>query len=351
MKANQTDSPLGRLFREKRVLLCVGAGGVGKTTVSAALATAGAMAGRKTVVVTIDPARRLADAMGLANLSNEPKLVEGDWPGELWALMLDTKAMFDELVTRYATDEEQAQRILNNRYYANIVSVLAGSTEFMAVEKLFDLSEDDYDLIIVDTPPSSNSLEFVSRPGRLNQFMTSRLKWVISPPGALKSVSTAIKLFLRQAAKVVGQNVVDDSVAFLQAFEGMEEGFGERAGDVARLLGDKATSFVLVTSPRPEPADEARRLGDELRAADKTVAALVVNRVTPDLQVDEDDVDLRLGGVAKALADHQRRVRYESTVIEALKRDLGAGTVAQVPLATNPVADMAGITAIAADLD
>jgi len=217
------------LLQRAGVILCVGAGGVGKTTVSAAMAVGAARQGRKVALVTIDPARRLADAMGLDGLSNTPHPVDGDWGGELWAMMLDARATFDEMVERHATDPDQAERILTNRYYRNIVSVLSGNTEFMAAEKLFELHEAGYDLIVVDTPPSSNSLEFVTRPDRLHHFVTKRLKWIIRPPGPLRAVSKTITVFLRQAARVVGQQVVDDSLAFLQAFDGMEEGFGERA--------------------------------------------------------------------------------------------------------------------------
>lgn len=341
---------LGELLRTRRVLLCVGAGGVGKTTVSASLGTAAAMAGQKVAVVTIDPARRLADAMGLDGLSNAPREVAGDWPGELWAIMLDTRAMFDELVTRYARSDEQATRILNNRYYQNIISALAGSTEFMAVEKLYDLAADDYDLIIVDTPPSNNSLEFVARPERLHNFMTSRLRWVISPPGVFKPAAAAIALFLRQAAKVVGQTVIDDSVAFLQAFEGMEDDFGARAGEVAELLKSPETGFVLVTSARPEPAREAARLGAALRETDHAVDGVIFNRLTPDLGLAPDDVNLRYGSVARNLLDHQQRVAWEQEVAASAVAEIGAPIVHHLTQEDTPVSDMAGIAALASQI-
>jgi len=344
------EGQLAELLASRRVLLCVGAGGVGKTTVSAALGAAAAMAGQKVAVVTIDPARRLADAMGLDGLSNAPRPVAGDWSGELWAIMLDTRAMFDELVTRYARSDNQATRILNNRYYQNIISALAGSTEFMAVEKLYDLAADDYDLIIVDTPPSNNSLEFVARPERLHNFMTSRLRWVISPPGVFKPAAAAIAMFLRQAAKVVGQTVIDDSVAFLQAFDGMEEDFGARAGDVAKLLKSPETGFVLVTSARPEPAREASRLGAALRETKHTVDGVIFNRLTPDLGVAPDDVNLRFGSVARNLLDHQQRVAWERGVIQAATAEIDAPIVHHLTQEDAPVSDMAGIGALAAQI-
>jgi len=272
------EGQLAELLASRRVLLCVGAGGVGKTTVSAALGAAAAMAGQKVAVVTIDPARRLADAMGLDGLSNAPRPVAGDWSGELWAIMLDTRAMFDELVTRYARSDNQATRILNNRYYQNIISALAGSTEFMAVEKLYDLAADDYDLIIVDTPPSNNSLEFVARPERLHNFMTSRLRWVISPPGVFKPAAAAIAMFLRQAAKVVGQTVIDDSVAFRRwlARRSLTTAWPSfRPSTAWKRTSARGPAMwrscssprrrVLCLSPRPDPNRPARPAGSVRR--------------------------------------------------------------------------------------
>lgn len=332
------------------VIVCVGAGGVGKTTVSAALAMAAAQQGRKVALVTIDPARRLADAMGLDGLTNEPHRVKGDWPGELWAMMLDAKATFDELVERYATDPSQSERILNNRYYRNIVSVLSGNTEFMAVEKLFELHESGYDLIVVDTPPAGNSLEFVTRPGRVHHFVTRRLKWIISPPGPLRAVSKSITVFLRQAARVVGQQVVDDSLAFLQAFEGMEDGFGDRARQVAELLGSEATAFALVTSPRPEPASEALRLGAELRDAGYVVDALILNRMARDFGMPSSEVDPKLSTAHVALREHQETVEFEAEQSDVLLAAMETPSVVRLERLDEPIADLGGIAELATKL-
>jgi anion-transporting ArsA/GET3 family ATPase len=169
-------SDIGALVGERSIIICCGSGGAGKTTASAAVALAGALAGRKACVVTIDPARRLADALGLAELSNEPRLIEGPWPGEMSAVMLDAKRTFDDLVVRYSVDAEQAERILSNRLYRNLTSALAGTQEYMAAEKLYELhATGDFDLVVVDTPPTRNALDFLDAPGRLTRFLENRV--------------------------------------------------------------------------------------------------------------------------------------------------------------------------------
>ena len=212
------------LIGRAEVVICTGSGGVGKTTVAAVLAMEGARQGRKTAVVTIDPARRLADALGLEGLTNEPGRIEGDWPGELYALMLDTKTTFDDLVTKYAADEDQAQRILENRFYTNISSALSATQEFMAMEKLYELHvESDFDLVVVDTPPTRNALDFLDAPGTLTRFLDHPLYKVVMTPtrGILRVAGVAAQAFLRTVAKVVGSEVIEDAIAFFQAYQGM----------------------------------------------------------------------------------------------------------------------------------
>src|SRR4051812_40579505 len=156
---------LAPLTRTRRVIVCCGSGGVGKTTTAAVLALEGARRGRRAVVVTIDPAKRLADALGLAGLTNTPSQIAGDWPGELWAMMLDTKSTFDDLVVTHSGDESQAERILGNRFYKNISGALSGTQEYMAMEKLYELHEaTDFDLVVVDTPPTRHALDFIDAP-------------------------------------------------------------------------------------------------------------------------------------------------------------------------------------------
>ena len=266
------------------MLICCGSGGVGKTTTAAVLAMEAARRGRRAAVVTIDPARRLANAMGLEGLSNEPSQVAGDWPGELWALMLDTKSTFDALVTKHAADEAQAERILANRFYQNISGALSGTQEYMATEKLYELHHDrDFDLVVVDTPPSRNALDFLDAPRRLARFLDHRLYRILMAPtrGVMKAASAAAQAFVRSVTKVVGGDVFDDAITFFTAFEGMEQGFKERAQAVDALLADDATAFVLVASPRRDTVEEARFFAAKLAETGIAVRALVVNRMQP----------------------------------------------------------------------
>ncbi|MEY2425854.1 MAG: hypothetical protein QOI61_1426, partial [Actinomycetota bacterium] len=199
----------------KNVIVCCGSGGVGKTTTAAALAVEAAARGRRACVVTIDPARRLADALGLGELTNEPREVKGQWPGELWALMLDTKSTFDAIVAKYAASSEQADRIIGNRLYRNISGALSGTQEYMAMEKLHELhASGQFDVIVIDTPPTRNALDFLDAPRRITRFLDNRLfRLLIMPTTSyLRAVSAATQRILRTIARVVGAEVVDDAV-------------------------------------------------------------------------------------------------------------------------------------------
>ena len=282
-----TGSDLESLVRERSIIICCGSGGAGKTTTSAAVALAGALAGRKTCVVTIDPARRLADALGLAELSNEPRRIDGPWSGQMSAVMLDAKRTFDDLVGHYSADAEQAERILSNRLYRNLTSALAGTQEYMAAEKLYELhATGDFDLVVVDTPPTRNALDFLDAPGRLTRFLENRVFRLLLMPGraSLKALTVATQALLRTISKVAGSEIVEDAIAFFRAFDGMEEGFRERARLVEELLADPGTAFVLVAAPRRDSVDEAGYFADRLAKAHQPVSALVVNRLHPDFR-------------------------------------------------------------------
>ncbi len=278
-------SVLDTVVDQRSVVVCCGSGGVGKTTVAAALAVAAALHGRRACVVTIDPARRLADALGSTRVGNEPHEVAGPWPGRLTVVMLDAKTTFDELVGRYSRDPEQAERILANRLYRNLASVLSGTQEYMAIEKLFELHEGSaYDLVVVDTPPTRRALEFLDAPHRVQRFLDNRIFKVFVAPGSsyLRAASLAGQLVLRAVARVAGAEVVDDTLAFFQAFQGMERGFRDRAARVEQLLAERATGFVLVATPRRDAIVDARFFVDELGRRHGPIDALVVNRVHPE---------------------------------------------------------------------
>jgi anion-transporting ArsA/GET3 family ATPase len=275
---------LAELIGDRSVVVCCGSGGAGKTTVSAAIAVAGAEAGRKACVVTIDPARRLADALGLEHLENTPKRIDGPWPGELHAVMLDAKGTFDDLIARYAESPEQAERILSNRLYRNLTNGLSGTQEYMAMEKLYELhTEGGFDLVVVDTPPTRHALDFLEAPRRLYRFLENRVFRIILMPtrAYLKAMAVATQALLRTMSRIAGSELVEDAVAFFRAFEGMEEGFRERARRVEQLLEDPGTAFILVAAPRRDSVDEAGYFSERLAKNNISVAGLVVNRLHP----------------------------------------------------------------------
>jgi anion-transporting ArsA/GET3 family ATPase len=336
------------LVSEHSILVCCGSGGVGKTTVAAALAVHGAHLGRRTCVVTIDPARRLADALGLEGLSNEATLIEGDWPGELWGLMLDSKGTFDDLVRRYAKDEEQAQTILANRMYRNLSGALSGTQEYMAMEKLYELNEEGrFDLVVVDTPPTRNALDFLEAPGRLTRFLENRIFRLLMMPtrAYLKAVSLATQAFLRTVSRVVGAEAVQDAVAFFQAFEGMEEGFRQRAGRVEALISDPSTAFVLVASPRRDCLDEATFFVEKLDELGMRVSALVVNRAHPRFgyALRATGPDDPIATFRQNLADFETVADHEERGLAALTAKVYPAPVTRVPLLSSDVHDLDGL--------
>ena len=276
--------PIARLLAEKTVIICCGAGGVGKTTTAAALAIAAARRGLRTCVVTIDPARRLADALGLGELENEPSRIDGNWSGELWAMMLDVKRTFDDLVREHAPDPSRAERILSNRIYNNLTATLSGTQEYMAMEKLHALQEKGgFDLIVVDTPPTRNALEFLNAPARLARFLNNRLFRILLWPGRayVKTMTAAAKAFLGTLSKVAGSDVVGDAIAFFEAFEGMEEGFRVRAEAVHKLLHHSETAFAVIATPSVATLQEASYFASKLKDAHMSMDAMIVNRVSP----------------------------------------------------------------------
>ncbi len=352
------------------VVVCCGSGGVGKTTTAAVIAMHAAQQGRRAVVVTIDPARRLADALGLDGLSNDPARIDGPWAadgGEMWAMMLDTKATFDGLVRRYSSDPEQAERILDNAFYRNISGALSGTQEYMASEKLYELAvEGDYDLVVVDTPPTRNALDFLEAPQRLAKFLDHRLYRVLMAPtrGIVKAVNVAAQALMRSFAKVVGAEVVGDAIAFFSAFEGMEEGFKQRAAEVDQLLGRRDTAFVLVASPRSDTMEEASYFASRLGRTGIGVRALVVNRMQPAFLADRGATATatlatgaaaaeerartlagsELGDLYRCLADARHLARGEQEHLRGLAAEVAPAPVVGVPIQPFEVSDMDTLT-------
>jgi anion-transporting ArsA/GET3 family ATPase len=350
---------MSRLVATRRVIVCCGTGGVGKTTVAAVVALEGARQGRRTVVVTIDPAKRLADALGLKGLTNDPARIFADGPGELWAMMLDTKGTFDALVSKYAPSPRQAASILENRFYRNISGALSGTQEYMAMEKLYELHEEGrFDLIVIDTPPSRNALDFLDAPRRLTRFLDNRLFRLLMMPtrAYLKAVNMATQTFLRAVSRIIGTEVVQDAVAFFQAFEGMEDGFRRRAAHVHTLLADPDTAFLLVASPRRDAVDEAMFFARKLDQSGITVAALVVNRMHPRFGRGKGEADRErantfkgtdLGRLFANLADFRHIADGEEAHVEALVSRVAPAPAVRVPFLGDDVHDLDGLAEVA----
>jgi anion-transporting ArsA/GET3 family ATPase len=371
-------NPIDEIVGRKEIVVCAGAGGVGKTTTAAAIALQAALDGKKAAVLTIDPAKRLASSLGLKNLTNEPSKVNKrkftsaglEMKGELWALMLDTKSTFDEVVTRYAPSTEQAQRILQNRFYRNISSTLSGTQEYMAMEKLYELhAEGDFDVIVIDTPPTRNALDFLDAPRRLTDFFESRvLRWFLMPymkagGGIFKVANVAATTFLRVVKRIIGGDVLEDTAEFFSNLEGMYDGFKERAREVATLLQSDATSFVIVTSPGADSVMEATFFATRLNEAGLPFGALVVNRVHPKIGDGLDVKPRQLARLEKQghegellgkLIDNEeafmRVVQLEEKNLNALARKIPRHRWVRVPYLEQEAIDFEGLSLIADQL-
>jgi anion-transporting ArsA/GET3 family ATPase len=308
------------ILADKRIVVCVGSGGVGKTTTAAAIALEGARRGRRTLVITIDPAKRLANSLGLAALGHEVQRVADDLidaagpredGGELWAMMLDQKLAFDEVVRRHATDPAAIQRILDNPVYAQISGSLTGSQEYAALAKLHDLDgEGQWDLIVVDTPPTSHALDFLDAPQKLSQAIDSpAVDWFrkLRNSGNRRRWSVAGRTgayVLKRISKFVGSQFLDDLAVFFTEFNDILGGFKQRAEAVFELLRQPRVGFVLVSSPEPMAVDEALYFHARLTVSEMPFSAFVVNKVHADLATTSsaEELTARIAAVPRVAA-------------------------------------------------
>jgi anion-transporting ArsA/GET3 family ATPase len=361
--------PLRSRLHGKQVIVCVGAGGVGKTTTSAALALGLAREGRKVAVVTIDPARRLASALGLAELSGEPSRIDAeafaaqgvDVSGELWALMLDSKGTFDSIVARLAPDEQAREEILTNPVYRELSTAVAGSQELSAIAKLYELYEEhSFDVIVLDTPPSRNALDFLEAPRRLLGFLEGRALQVFLAPGGITArlFGRGTALVFSIFARVTGVDMMRELSTFFRSMSSVIDGFGERTRKVSELLRSPQTTFLIVTSPEVEPAREASFLAERLRSGGLACGGLIVNRVHQDGLGEgtaEDVAELLsadLGDglaarVAANLADFDVLVRRDSETIARLCESVGERQPVLVPQLDEDVQDLDTLARIA----
>ena len=288
---------LDAVIQDKKIITCVGSGGVGKTTVSATLAFQCAMAGKKTLVLTIDPARRLANSLGLSSLGNEETLIPREKfeqaglspKGSLYAMMLDTKTAFDELVKKVAPNGDVAQKILENSFYQNLSTSMAGSHEYLAMEKLYDLySRGRYDTIVLDTPPTRQALDFLEAPGRVSDFFDKDvLKWFLKPyfaagRGGLKMLNQTGAIVFRVIERITGAEFMKDVSDFFLGFSDVFDDFKKEADQVFEVLRGEEVVFLLVMSPSRMPIEEARFFYDKLEEYRMPFGGFVINRCHPD---------------------------------------------------------------------
>jgi anion-transporting ArsA/GET3 family ATPase len=356
MNPVDTDNHRNQIPRT-RIVVCVGPGGVGKTTTAAALGLACAEEGKRAVVITVDPAKRLADALGIEQLTNKPTPVAlpRTISGSLHALMLDTAKTFDDLIDLHATDANQALRIRTNAFYKNISRSLSGTQEYMAMEKLYELVHmptDDlgnslelFDVVIVDTPPTKNGLDLVSASDRLIRLLDNRIfrALMASPGRGFGVVTAAAQLALKPLGRVVGSDVLSDAVSFFQTFEGMEAGFRARAVSARALLTGEHSRWVLVAGPQEATVREATELGEELSRRSIPICGVVANRVQPlveplpsvDTAPESLGPAIRRAEVANELARSQREVlaplhAFSNAMLTIGLRNADVHTIAQL---------------------
>jgi anion-transporting ArsA/GET3 family ATPase len=360
-------------LERKQVVVCAGSGGVGKTTTAAAVALGMASRGKKVAVLTIDPARRLADALGLPELGNEERRVDAEADGELWAMMLDSKRTFDELIEAHAPDEATRDAVLGNRIYHELSNAVAGSQEYMAMEKLHELHQEGrYDLLVLDTPPTRNALDFIDAPKKLAAFVDSRALQFFTAPGrfGLRLFGRGTSVAFSVMKRATGIDLLQDLSEFFRSFGGMAEGFRDRAEAVNALLADRRSAFVLVTSPRLDAIEEAAFFRQRLREADLPFAGVVANRVRQADGVREGPGSARTGAmsspdpaelerllgeplarkVMRSYEEERRLGERDRINLDELRHKLGKKPMIEVPDLDHDVHDLDGLREMCAYL-
>lgn len=353
--------------RSNRVVVCCGAGGVGKTTTAAAMAMRAAEYGRTVVVLTIDPAKRLAQALGIEALGNEPQRVPlaPEVSGELHAMMLDMRRTFDEMVVEYS-GQDRAQSVLDNQFYQTVATSLSGTQEYMAMEKLGQLlHQDRWDLVVVDTPPSRNALDFLDAPKRLGSFMDGRLWRLLLAPGRGigRLVTGAVGLAMKGMSTILGSQMLSDASQFVQSLDSTFGGFREKADRTYELLKRRGTQFVVVSAAEPDALREAAFFVDRLSAEGMPLAGLILNRTHPMLctlsaeraldGAQQLEQDTEAGGdalTAGILRVHADRAQTSKREIRLLSRFTGANphvAVVGVPSLPFDVSDLEALQAVA----
>ena len=351
-------SSLEAVVRDARLIVTCGPGGVGKTSTAAALAMAAADAGRKVIVVTVDPAKRLADALGIdpADRGHEPSEVAGattNPAGSLWAQMLDAETTFDRLIIDRAGDEQRAKAILANPIYRGIAGSLGGAQEYMAIERLHQLwTSQEYDLIVIDTPPSRHAIDLLGAPDRLVNFLGHPVYRVLTAPSRsfARVTNAGSSAFLWAIRRLAGPKMVEDTIEFFRSLSGLEAGLRQRADETSKILRGQQSAFVLVSSPRAEAIDEAAHLAAALHDGGFPLQAMVINMVHPTpAPLGMDPPDLPPGPLADQFAMHRdlsNLAAAEEREMATLRALAGDVSLTEVPM-LDDVQDLDGLARLA----
>ncbi|TNE84984.1 MAG: ArsA family ATPase [Deltaproteobacteria bacterium] len=363
------------------LVVCVGSGGVGKTTTSAAIGLRGAVRGRKVMVLTIDPAKRLANSLGLKRFSGEGQQIDlsalPEAKGELWAMMLDSKSTFDNVIARVSPNEEVRDRILNNRLYRVMADTFAGSQEYMATEKLYDIVHSgEFDLVVLDTPPVKNALDFLESPGRIVDFLDERVfGWLLEPEDSrglfgMRIISGAGGVVFKLLGLVMGAEFLNDFKEFLSDFKELYDGFRQRHDAVMALFNREDTQFVTVCAPTESSVDVASFFQDELGARELPRGGVVVNQIHR-CEDASHDAEGALGAPAREMAGDldektvkrllarlgmaHRRLRElseaEHAMVERVRRHArGGGFYQEVPRLDDEVNDLKSLNLVGENL-
>lgn len=367
-----SSSAFDRLFNDKRVLICCGSGGVGKTTTAAALALSAAMRGYKTLVLTIDPARRLANSLGIEKIDYLEKQIPKaelkkagiETKAPLFAMMLDPKHTFDALIVKHATSPEKANAILDNKLYRQLSSMIGGSQEYMAMEKLHEITQDrDYDLIVLDTPPSRHALDFLDAPARMSAMIgDSMMKWFLKPSlfvgrASLKILERPMHQVFKTFDKIMGFEFLQDLSEMLMSFSDLLEGFQQRAEKVQALLQDPKTSFLLISSPQSIPLQEAAYFYSKIVEKSLPFSGFIFNRVqrVPD---GTDTLPASLPSTAREEYQELRKLfknlqKRDQSEIEKFKDEIDSSEgliLKAVPRMDRDIHDLAGLRDLGEEL-
>jgi anion-transporting ArsA/GET3 family ATPase len=323
---------LDSCIADKRIIVCMGSGGVGKTTISATIAFCCAMAGKKTLVLTIDPARRLANSLGLSSLGNEETLISEEAfqriglrpAGSLYAMMLDTKTAFDQVIQKVSPNEEVAGKILENSFYQNLSTAMAGSHEYLAMERLYDIyNQGRYDTIVLDTPPTRQALDFLDAPRRISDFLDKDvLKWFVKPyfsagRTGLRMLNQTGRVVFKVIERITGAGFIKDVSDFFLGFSDVFDDFKREADEVFEVLRGDEVVFLLVMSPSRMPIEEARFFYEKLEDYGLPIGGFIINRLHPDFLAGSE------GGVGPAPGAAADREARRHSIEIAAQRHLG----------------------------